>query len=113
MTDPPERARHLRKSEKAGQTSSYPTPESATQPRHALHDPEPITPQSSRWIRAQAGKDLVVAALADDGVVEATEHPHRWVVAVQWHPEDPAGSAEQSAALFGGFAAACAQARPR
>ncbi|QDN83446.1 SpoIIE family protein phosphatase [Streptomyces sp. S1A1-7] len=49
----PERARELRKSGKAGQTSDHPTPESATQPRHALHDPEPITPQSSRWIRAE------------------------------------------------------------
>ncbi|MFE2092872.1 gamma-glutamyl-gamma-aminobutyrate hydrolase family protein [Streptomyces sp. NPDC059460] len=79
-----------------------------------LGDAERITVRSGHHqAMTKVGKDLVVAALADDGVVEATEHPHRWVVAVQWQSEDPAGSAEQRAALFGGFAAACAQARPR
>ena len=35
------------------------------------------------------GRDLVVTATSDDGVVEAVELPgHRFVVGVQWHPEE-------------------------
>lgn len=30
---------------------------------------------------------LEVAAVADDGLIEAIEAPGRWVVGVQWHPE--------------------------
>lgn len=49
---------------------------------------------------------LVVTARAHDGVVEGTEHPGRtWVVATQWHPEDPDGPAEDRRALFGAFVA--------
>ena len=54
--------------------------------------------------------DLRVAARALDGVVEGVEHPDRWVVGVQWHPEDPAGSAQDRRKLFGGFLQACAAA---
>lgn len=47
---------------------------------------------------------LRVTARAHDGVVEATEHLGRtWVVATQWHPEDPDGPAEDRRALFGAF----------
>jgi putative glutamine amidotransferase len=49
---------------------------------------------------------LNVAAIAKDGVVEATEHPNRtWVLGVQWHPEDPAASAEDRRTLFTEFVA--------
>lgn len=45
---------------------------------------------------------LVVSAVADDGIVEGTEHPGQtWAVAVQWHPEDRDGSARDRRALFG------------
>ncbi|GAB7004868.1 gamma-glutamyl-gamma-aminobutyrate hydrolase family protein [Nocardioides sp. AN3] len=37
------------------------------------------------------GADLVVAARALDGIVEAVEHPTRWVLGVQFHPEDDDG----------------------
>lgn len=51
------------------------------------------------------GRGLVVSALAPDGVVEAVEaaDPARFVLGVQWHPEDqgPAG-----APLFAGLVAA-------
>jgi putative glutamine amidotransferase len=33
------------------------------------------------------GDDLVVAAVAGDGVIEAIEHRHHAVLGVQWHPE--------------------------
>lgn len=39
------------------------------------------------------GRDLVVTARADDGIVEAVELPKkRFAVAVQWHPERMTGS---------------------
>ena len=37
----------------------------------------------------RVGENLVVAARASDGVVEAVEHVSAPVVGVQWHPEDP------------------------
>jgi putative glutamine amidotransferase len=47
---------------------------------------------------------LVVSARADDGVVEGTELPSaRWVVGVQWHPEDDDGSASDRRKLFQAF----------
>ena len=47
-------------------------------------------------------------ALADDGLVEAVWAPgHRFVWAVQWHPEFAFRKDPQCAALFGAFAGAC------
>ncbi len=47
---------------------------------------------------------LRVAAVADDGIVEATEHRDAsWIVGVQWHPEDSNGSATDRALLFRAF----------
>jgi gamma-glutamyl-gamma-aminobutyrate hydrolase PuuD len=38
---------------------------------------------------AELGQDLVITARSDDGVIEAVELPgHRFVVGVQWHPEE-------------------------
>ena len=54
-------------------------------------------------VRAVADR-LVVTARADDGIVEGTEMPSaRWVVGVQWHPEDDDGSASDRRALFTAF----------
>ena len=34
------------------------------------------------------GKNLLVSAIADDGVIEGIEHnKHKWCVGLQWHPE--------------------------
>jgi putative glutamine amidotransferase len=44
--------------------------------------------------------NLVVSALASDGVVEAVEHRRADVVAVQWHPEDRHDTSATDAALF-------------
>lgn len=49
------------------------------------------------------GAGLVAAAHALDGIVEAIEDPTRWVVGVQWHPEDDDGPADDRKRLFGGF----------
>lgn len=43
---------------------------------------------------------LDVTALAPDGVIEAVEHRHADIVAVQWHPEDRHASSTTDAALF-------------
>jgi putative glutamine amidotransferase len=46
----------------------------------------------------EIGEDLVVTATADDGTVEAVEHPgKRFAVGVLWHPEE---DAEGGAPLF-------------
>jgi gamma-glutamyl-gamma-aminobutyrate hydrolase PuuD len=41
----------------------------------------------------ELGRGLVVTARADDGVIEGVELPtHRFVVGVQWHPEERGGA---------------------
>jgi putative glutamine amidotransferase len=56
------------------------------------------------------GGRLVVAATAHDGTVEALEDPvQRFVVAVQWHPEDRLGTHAYDRALFQAFAEAVAR----
>ncbi|MHA7179367.1 gamma-glutamyl-gamma-aminobutyrate hydrolase family protein [Arthrobacter sp. MDB2-24] len=47
---------------------------------------------------------LTPSAVANDGIIEATEHQQAtWVVGVQWHPEDDDGSAEDRRNLFTAF----------
>ncbi len=52
------------------------------------------------------GAGLRVAARAEDGVVEATEAVDRWVVGLQWHPEEAQGDPVALARFFDGFAQA-------
>ena len=47
------------------------------------------------------GSGLRVTGRAPDGHVEAIEHETAPILAVQWHPEDPAAPAGQLAALLG------------
>lgn len=56
----------------------------------------------------RVGDGLVVSAIdAQDGIVEALEHPgKRFVVAVQWHPEDQALVGPEQLKLFQSFAEA-------
>lgn len=47
------------------------------------------------------GDGLVVTSTAHDGTIESVEHTAaRWVVGVQWHPEDSASSDPEQQALF-------------
>ncbi len=54
------------------------------------------------------GSGLVAAAVADDGVVEATLLPDRvaWYLGVQWHPEDLAATDPVQAGIFAALVAA-------
>jgi putative glutamine amidotransferase len=61
----------------------------------------------------RVGPGLVVTARADDGTVEGVELPERWVVGVQWHPEDTAADDPVQQALFDAFVGECARVRAR
>jgi len=52
------------------------------------------------------GEGLRIAARADDGVVEATEGIDRWIVGLQWHPEEAQGDPIALERFFDGFSAA-------
>jgi putative glutamine amidotransferase len=51
------------------------------------------------------GADLEAVAWADDGVIEGIEVtlPDQWVIGIQWHPEDTAGSDAVQQRLFDAF----------
>ena len=57
------------------------------------------------------GDGLVAVGRSDDGIVEAVEHEDGWLVAVQWHPEDTAGSDPSQQALFDALAERAARFR--
>jgi putative glutamine amidotransferase len=64
-------------------------------------------PVNSRHHQAvdSVGAGLTVTARSDDGIVEAVELPHRrFVLGVQWHPEDRVEFGETDSALFAAFA---------
>ncbi len=50
----------------------------------------------------RVGRDLKAVAWAPDGVIEGLEmtDPGRWVVGVQWHPEELVGAHEHARRLF-------------
>jgi putative glutamine amidotransferase len=51
---------------------------------------------------------LHVVGCAPDGIIEAVEHVScRWIVGVQWHPEDDAASDGEQQGLFDAFVAEC------
>lgn len=57
------------------------------------------------------GARLTMAAVAADGIVEGFEDPDRWLVGVQWHPEDDDGPEHDRLSLFDSFVTACAAGR--
>jgi gamma-glutamyl-gamma-aminobutyrate hydrolase PuuD len=76
---------------------------------------EPLTVAvNSRHHQAagRVGKGLVISARSNDGTIEGLERPDkRFVVAVQWHPENQAVSDERQARLFQAFARAVEEVR--
>jgi putative glutamine amidotransferase len=70
------------------------------------------SPQRSHSYHHQALKtvapDLQIVGQAPDGVIEAVEHrSSRWIVGVQWHPEDDAAETHQQQSLFDAFITHC------
>jgi putative glutamine amidotransferase len=66
------------------------------------------SPQRSHSYHHQALKtvapDLQIVGQAPDGVIEAVEHrSSRWIVGVQWHPEDDAAGTSEQQSLFDQF----------
>ena len=57
------------------------------------------------------GADLEAVAWADDGVIEGIELtlPDQWVIGVQWHPEDTAGTDAVQQRLFDAFVSEAAR----
>jgi putative glutamine amidotransferase len=55
----------------------------------------------------QVGANLDVVGHADDGMIEAVEMAGRWLVSVQWHPEDTASDDAEQQRLFDAFVEAC------
>jgi putative glutamine amidotransferase len=74
---------------------------------HAIVGRTEIAVNSSHHQAVKAvGADLVVDAVAPDGVIEGIEDPRRrFCVGVQWHPEYRITASD--AALFAAFIAAC------
>jgi gamma-glutamyl-gamma-aminobutyrate hydrolase PuuD len=59
------------------------------------------------------GEGLVAVAWAPDGTIEGLERPAaRWLLAVQFHPEDLVGEHEASQRLFAAFVSACRAGAP-
>ncbi len=56
---------------------------------------------------ARLGSELVETGWSEDGLVEAIEEAGpRWIVGVQWHPEDTSERDAEQQGLFGAFVAA-------
>ena len=59
----------------------------------------------------EVGKGLIVSGKASDGIIEAIESKvHRFVLGLQWHPENMAANGDESSIkIYDGFIEACKQ----
>ena len=48
-------------------------------------------------------KDLVAVGYAPDGILEAVEHRTKWLLGMQWHPEDTAATDSVQQSLYNAF----------
>ena len=56
------------------------------------------------------GNQLIAAAVSDDGIIEAVEHPdHRFCIGVQWHPEHMSAFSKLQRRLFSAFVRSCSE----
>ena len=81
--------------------------EAGSQLAKALGDTKAVASCHHHQAVGRVGRDLTVTARSADGIVEGLELTRGWVVAVQWHPEDTAGSDPAQQALFNEFVARC------
>lgn len=58
----------------------------------------------------ELGGSLIATGWAEDGTIEAVEEPGtRFVLGVQWHPEELFATQDEARRLFAAFASACAE----
>jgi len=97
-------------------------PQGCHEPAHSVEFQQPgrlqdilqtrIATVNSRHHQAveRPGEGIVITGRADDGVVESCEMPaHRFVIGVQWHPENRLLVSDADRRLFEAFAAAIQQ----
>jgi len=75
----------------------------------AMRTTTPVGSSQHHQAIDRLGDGLVVTGRSADGIIEAVELPGRWVVGVQWHPEDTAADDPAQQRLFDAFATACAE----
>ncbi len=74
---------------------------------HRICGAESLAVNSAHHQAAKAvGKDVIVDAVAEDGVIEGIEHPgYRFCLGVQWHPEYSISAGDDR--IFDAFVEAC------
>lgn len=69
-------------------------------------DPVPVNSRHHQAV-ARLGAGLILSGISEDGIAEAVEYPsRRFVLGVQWHPEDRIEVGDADLALFKAFAGA-------
>ncbi len=58
-------------------------------------------------------RDLVAVGYAPDGILEAVEHRTKWLLGMQWHPEDTAAADPRQQNLYNAFVKAALQSLSR
>jgi putative glutamine amidotransferase len=76
---------------------------------HAMGKTNPTVSSHHHQTVVEPGPQIRVVAVASDGIVEGIElvGGDAWIVGVQWHPEDTAGSDPTQQALFDAFVRSC------
>jgi len=76
---------------------------------HAMGTTNPTVSSHHHQTVTTLGSQIRVVAVAPDGIVEGIEliGGDAWIVGVQWHPEDTAGSDPTQQALFDTFVRSC------
>lgn len=82
---------------------------------HSIYDTSNLTIRSAHHQAvSKLGDGLAVAARAEDQIIEAIEATHqRWIVGVQWHPEDALAPAQDFDKLLDAFIGAAASIQTR
>lgn len=82
---------------------------------HSIYGTSNLTIRSAHHQAvSQLGDGLTVAATAEDQIIEAIEATYqRWIVGVQWHPEDPLAPAQDFDKLLDAFIGAAVSVQTR
>ncbi len=78
-----------------------------SQTARAMGSTAPVGHSVHHQAVGQVGANLDIVGYAEDGMIEAMEMPGRWLVGVQWHPEDTASDDFVQQRLFDSFVDVC------